>query len=230
MSAKTMFDKIWDAHVVRTEPDGTTLLYIDRHLVHEVTSPQAFEALKLAGRPVRRPGATLAVPDHNVPTTDRRLGIADALSAKQITTLEENCGAFGITLFGMNDVRFDALGVFPYSQEPDTPAGRMKDQIPSEIKEQRVETLMLTQQKVAFELADTRVGSRFDVLVDGIDEQGRVIARHVGQAPTVDSVTLIGNCNADSGQFVNVRCTDREGYDLVAVPTRVSLPVMGAKD
>ena len=105
MSAKTMFDKIWDAHVVRTEPDGTTLLYIDRHLVHEVTSPQAFEALKLAGRRVRRPAATLAVPDHNVPTTDRRLGIADAVSAKQITTLEENCGAFGITLFGMNDVR-----------------------------------------------------------------------------------------------------------------------------
>ena len=77
MAGKTLFDKIWDSHVVRTEPDGTTLLYIDRQLVHEVTSPQAFEGLKLAGRRPRRPAATLAVPDHNVPTTDRRLGIAD---------------------------------------------------------------------------------------------------------------------------------------------------------
>ncbi len=105
MPAKTMFDKIWDAHVVREEGDGTTLLYIDRHLVHEVTSPQAFEALKIAGRRPRRPGATLAVPDHNVPTTDRSLGIADPISAKQIETLEENCKQFGITLFGMHDMR-----------------------------------------------------------------------------------------------------------------------------
>ncbi len=105
MPAKTMFDKIWDAHVVREESDGTTLLYVDRHLVHEVTSPQAFEGLKLSGRRPRRPGATLAVPDHNVPTTDRRLGIADPISAKQIKTLEENCLEFGITLFGMNDLR-----------------------------------------------------------------------------------------------------------------------------
>ena len=105
MAAKTLFDKIWDAHVVREEPDGTTLLYIDRHLVHEVTSPQAFEGLRLAGRRPRRPFATLAVPDHNVPTTDRRLGIADPISAKQIKTLVENCAEFGITLFGMNDVR-----------------------------------------------------------------------------------------------------------------------------
>lgn len=105
MSAKTLFQKIWDAHVVREEPDGTTLLYIDRHLVHEVTSPQAFEGLKLAGRRPRHPGAILAVPDHNVPTTDRRLGIADPLSAKQIDTLEQNCVEFNIPLFGMNDVR-----------------------------------------------------------------------------------------------------------------------------
>ena len=103
--ASTLFDKIWNAHVVREEPDGTTLLYIDRHLVHEVTSPQAFEGLKLAGRRPRRPRAALAVPDHNVPTTDRRLGIADAISAKQIQTLEENCAECGITLFGMSDVR-----------------------------------------------------------------------------------------------------------------------------
>ena len=105
MAAQTLFDKIWDSHVVRAEPDGTTLLYIDRQLVHEVTSPQAFEGLKLSGRRPRRPGATLAVPDHNVPTTDRTLGIADLLSAKQIKTLEENCREFGIMLFGMNDIR-----------------------------------------------------------------------------------------------------------------------------
>jgi 3-isopropylmalate/(R)-2-methylmalate dehydratase large subunit len=105
MSSRTLFDKIWDSHIVRQEPDGTTLLYIDRQLVHEVTSPQAFEGLKLAGRRPRRPGATLAVPDHNVPTTDRRLGIADPISAKQIQTLEDNCREFGITLFGMNDPR-----------------------------------------------------------------------------------------------------------------------------
>jgi 3-isopropylmalate/(R)-2-methylmalate dehydratase large subunit len=105
MAGQTLFDKIWESHVVRAEPDGTTLLYIDRQLVHEVTSPQAFEGLKLAGRKPRRPGATLAVPDHNVPTTDRRLGIADQVSAIQIQTLEDNCRDFGITLFGMNDVR-----------------------------------------------------------------------------------------------------------------------------
>src|SRR5687767_6905994 len=105
MTAQTLFDKIWESHVVRADPDGTTLLYIDRQLVHEVTSPQAFEGLKLTGRRPRRPGATLAVPDHNVPTTDRTLGIADPLSAKQIQTLEENCRDFGIMLFGMNDIR-----------------------------------------------------------------------------------------------------------------------------
>jgi 3-isopropylmalate/(R)-2-methylmalate dehydratase large subunit len=105
MAGTTLFDKIWESHVVREEPDGTTLLYIDRQLVHEVTSPQAFEGLKLAGRRPRRPAATLAVPDHNVPTTDRALPIADQISAKQIQTLEENCRNFGITLFGMNDIR-----------------------------------------------------------------------------------------------------------------------------
>lgn len=105
MADMTLFDKIWESHVVREEPDGTTLLYIDRQLVHEVTSPQAFEGLKLAGRRPRRPGTNLAVPDHNVPTTDRKFGIADPISAKQIQTLEENCRNFGITLFGMNDIR-----------------------------------------------------------------------------------------------------------------------------
>lgn len=101
---KTLFDKIWDAHVVR-ESNGTTLLYIDRHLVHEVTSPQAFEGLRAVGRRPRRPATVLAVPDHNVPTTDRRLPIADEVSATQIRTLEDNCREFGITLFGMNDPR-----------------------------------------------------------------------------------------------------------------------------
>src|SRR5512145_609550 len=105
MAGQTLFDKIWDSHVVRAEADGTTLLYIDRQLVHEVTSPQAFEGLRLAGRRPRRAGTTLAVPDHNVPTTDRKLGIADPISAIQIRTLEENCRDCGITVFGMNDAR-----------------------------------------------------------------------------------------------------------------------------
>jgi 3-isopropylmalate/(R)-2-methylmalate dehydratase large subunit len=105
MAGKTLFEKIWDSHVVRAEPGGTTLLYIDRQLVHEVTSPQAFEGLRLAHRRPRRPGTTLAVPDHNVPTTDRRLGITDPVSAVQIQTLEDNCKEFDIALFGMDDIR-----------------------------------------------------------------------------------------------------------------------------
>ncbi len=102
---RTLFDKIWDTHLVDAQPDGTCVLYIDRHLVHEVTSPQAFEGLRAAGRRVRRPDATLAVADHNVPTTDRALGIADEESRVQVDTLERNCAEFGITYFGMNDVR-----------------------------------------------------------------------------------------------------------------------------
>ncbi|MCX8101835.1 MAG: 3-isopropylmalate dehydratase large subunit [Geminicoccaceae bacterium] len=102
---RTLFEKIWDSHVVDQQPDGTCLLYIDRHLVHEVTSPQAFEGLRVTGRKVRRPDLTLAVPDHNVPTTDRRLGIADPVSRLQVETLEQNCREFGIRLFGMNDIR-----------------------------------------------------------------------------------------------------------------------------
>ncbi len=105
MAGKTLFEKIWDQHLVREEPDGTTLLYVDRHLVHEVTSPQAFEGLRLAGRRPRRPDAVLAVPDHNVPTTDRSEGIADPMSALQVSTLEQNCREFGITYFGMHDHR-----------------------------------------------------------------------------------------------------------------------------
>ena len=105
MPGQTLFNKLWDAHVVHVEPDGTTLLYIDRHLVHEVTSPQAFEGLKLAGRKPRRTDAAIAVPDHNVPTTDRSHGIADPVSRLQVETLDANCAEFGITEFRMDDVR-----------------------------------------------------------------------------------------------------------------------------
>jgi len=105
MAGKTLYDKLWDAHVVRAEPDGTTLLYIDRHLVHEVTSPQAFEGLRIAGRKPWRTGSILAVPDHNVPTTGLEHGVTDPVSRIQIETLDENCAEFGITEFKMNDVR-----------------------------------------------------------------------------------------------------------------------------
>ncbi len=105
MSGRTLYDKLWDAHVVHTEPDGTTLLYIDRHLVHEVTSPQAFEGLKLAGRKPWRTSSAVAVPDHNVPTTDRSKGIADPVSRLQVETLDANCAEFGITEFRMGDIR-----------------------------------------------------------------------------------------------------------------------------
>ncbi|OYX65312.1 MAG: 3-isopropylmalate dehydratase large subunit [Sphingomonadales bacterium 32-64-17] len=106
MTARTLYEKIWDAHVVAQREDGTCLIFIDRHLVHEVTSPQAFEALRKAGRKVRRPELTLAVPDHNVPTTPRvdaagkRIPIADAQSAQQLAALEKNAPEFGIHYFG----------------------------------------------------------------------------------------------------------------------------------
>ena len=105
MSAKTLYDKLWDRHVVRCDDDGTCLLYIDRHLVHEVTSPQAFDGLRLADRQLWRTETNLAVPDHNVPTTDRSLGIADPLSRLQVETLDANCAEFGITEFAMSDFR-----------------------------------------------------------------------------------------------------------------------------
>ena len=105
MTGKTLYDKLWDAHMVRDNGDGTALLYIDRHLVHEVTSPQAFEGLRLAGRKPWRVGANLATPDHNVPTTDRAQGIVDPVSRLQVETLDANCAAFGITEFKMNDLR-----------------------------------------------------------------------------------------------------------------------------
>ena len=102
---KTLYDKIWDAHLVHEAPGESSVLYIDRHLVHEVTSPQAFEGLRNAGRKVRRPELTLAVADHNVPTTDRAKGIADKESAEQIATLEKNTRDFGIDYLAMDDVR-----------------------------------------------------------------------------------------------------------------------------
>ena len=102
--AKTLYDKLFDSHVVHEE-NGAALLYIDRHLVHEVTSPQAFEGLKLSARKVWRVNSVLAVPDHNVPTTDRSQGIADPISRLQVETLDNNCAEFGITEFRMNDTR-----------------------------------------------------------------------------------------------------------------------------
>src|SRR5918995_3055169 len=103
--SRTLFDKIWETHLVEQQEDGTCLLYVDRHLVHEVTSPQAFEGLRQSGRAVRRPDATLAVPDHNVPTTDRSAGIAEEQSRIQVETLQQNCRDFDITLFDVNDIR-----------------------------------------------------------------------------------------------------------------------------
>jgi len=105
MTGKTLYDKLWDAHLVREDADGTALLYIDRHLVHEVTSPQAFEGLRIAGRKPWRTDSVLAVPDHNVPTTDRSKGISDAVSRIQVETLDQNCTDFGITEFRMDDIR-----------------------------------------------------------------------------------------------------------------------------
>jgi len=105
MTARTLHDKLWDAHVVRVDDSGAALLYIDRHLVHEVTSPQAFEGLRLAGRTPWRTESVLAVADHNVPTTDRAAGIADPVSRLQVETLDRNCSEFGITEFTMDDPR-----------------------------------------------------------------------------------------------------------------------------
>lgn len=102
---RTLLEKIWDDHVVYAPDSGPSILYIDLHLVHEVTSPQAFEGLRLNGRTIRRPERTIATPDHNVPTSDRSLPIADPISRKQIETLRSNCAEFGVTLFDIGDVR-----------------------------------------------------------------------------------------------------------------------------
>ncbi len=104
-SPRTLFDKVWAAHVVQQMPDGTCILYIDRHLVHEVTSPQAFEGLRMAGRRVRRPDATIAVVDHNIQTSDRTVGIAEPESRLQVETLERNVAEFGVPYFPVLDAR-----------------------------------------------------------------------------------------------------------------------------
>ena len=103
--SRTLYDKIWNEHLVHEQEDGTSLLFVDRHLIHEVTSPQAFEGLRNSKRKVRQPSLTLAVADHNVPTTDRSKGISDEESKIQVDTLDANCNEFGIQLFGMNDKR-----------------------------------------------------------------------------------------------------------------------------
>ncbi len=110
MSARTLFDKIWQSHVVFEEEGQPTLLYIDLHLVHEVTSPQAFEGLRLSDRMVRRPDLTFATQDHNVPTTDRSIPVEDPISAKQMEVLRQNCEEFGITLFGLS-INADLQGI-----------------------------------------------------------------------------------------------------------------------
>ncbi|MBU1424203.1 MAG: 3-isopropylmalate dehydratase large subunit [Gammaproteobacteria bacterium] len=105
MNTKTLYDKLWDSHVVRQDADGTALIYIDRQLVHEVTSPQAFEGLKLAQRKPWRTASMLAVPDHNVPTTNRAAGIKDPISRLQVETLDANCAEYGVVEFKMGDIR-----------------------------------------------------------------------------------------------------------------------------
>ena len=101
---RTLFDKIWDSHVITPQGEGTYLIYIDLHLIHEVTTPQAFEGLKLAGRKVRRPDATMAVCDHNIPTSNRKAGIDEPESKLQVDTLEQNVRDFGVPYFPIDSV------------------------------------------------------------------------------------------------------------------------------
>jgi len=120
--AKTLYDKLWDSHVVRENDDGTSLLYIDRQLIHEVTSPQAFEGLRIARRQPWKLSANLATPDHNVPTTDREQGIADPIAKLQVDTLDDNCDLFGITEFKMDDIRQGIVHVISPEQGATLPA------------------------------------------------------------------------------------------------------------
>ena len=140
----------------------------------------------------------------------------------------ETDAEFGEMLEFVEDFRFDALGVFTYSQEPQTPAGRMKGQLPEAIKRERRDALMRAQQRVAFALADERIGSRFEVLVDDRTGARGAVARHQGQAPTVDGVTCVKGGDPTPGDFITVRCVGRDTYDLVATPTHIALPVLGA--
>ncbi len=123
---------------------------------------------------------------------------------------------------------FDALGVFPYSLEPDTPAGRMRDQVADRVKQERVDALMRAQQEVAFARAEQQIGKQFLVLIDEPGKKGGLaVGRHEGQAPSVDSVTYVKSRDVKPGEFVTVRCVKRSDYDLVARPTQVALPVVG---
>lgn len=128
----------------------------------------------------------------------------------------------------IEDFRFDALGVFPYSAEPETLAGGMMGQLPAAVKKKRTDALMRTQQEVAFALADERRGSCFDVLVDDAAGPGVVVGRHEGQAPIVDSVTYVRGCDAPPGEMVTVRCTGRDTYDLVATLPGAARSVLSA--
>ncbi len=128
----------------------------------------------------------------------------------------------------IRDFRFDALGVFPYSLEKETPSGRMDRQLPDETKRERADALMEAQQEVAFSLSDARSGSSMEVLVDEKIEPGVVSGRHQGQAPIVDGVTFVEDCDASPGEFVSVRCVGREAYDLIARPARRALRVLQA--
>jgi ribosomal protein S12 methylthiotransferase len=157
----------------------------------------------------------------------RRMIPGVALRTTMITGFPgETDAEFEELLEFVEDVRFDALGVFPYSQEPGTPAGRMRDQIPNEVKQARADELMNVQQEVAFELAEQRVGQVFTVLIDGPPAEGAQPSRHGGQAPEVDSMTLVRGARYQPGELVEVRCTATRDYDLIAMPTRVLLPVL----
>lgn len=129
----------------------------------------------------------------------------------------------------LKSFRFDALGVFPYSLEAETPSGRMSAQITEAAKQERVDALMCAQQDVAFALAEERVGREFEVLVDERVQPEVVAARHQGQAPAVDSVTYVESNEAAAGEFLMVRCRARQDYDLIAKPTRIALPVLARR-
>ena len=126
---KTLFEKIWDRHLVASIDESTNLVFIDLHLVHEVTSPQAFDSLRLAGRKVKHPEMTLATVDHGVPTSNRLLGIKDPLSKIQIEALENNCEEFGVTLFGIND----PIAVVYWYQRVSIVRGSSVDSLPMEL-------------------------------------------------------------------------------------------------
>ncbi len=129
----------------------------------------------------------------------------------------------------IRDFRFDALGVFPYSSEPGTPAHRMAEPVPPDVIEQRVDRLMRTQQEVAFARARSRAGERFRVLIDDFGRDGVLPARHAGQAPEVDSVVYVGDSEAEPGGFVDVRCVGSKDYDLIARPVAAGLPILQEK-